>query len=173
MAFGLLFGIYWVWLRKLSVWKLNEIWLFAICLRVVLLFSVPNLSDDFYRFVWDGHLVSHGENPYLTLPSEYEVEDAADRLYLKKEAMDRMNSANYYTVYPPASQFLFGAASVVSGNHLSVNVFVLKLFLLLAEIFTIWVMIRLLGAFKMNKRLVALYAFNPLIVIEIVGNIHF
>ena len=36
--------------------------------RVMLLFSVPNLSQDFYRFFWDGQLSLNGINPYQFTP---------------------------------------------------------------------------------------------------------
>lgn len=172
-AFALLFLVYGLWLRKTDHWKLREIWLFAIGIRVVLLFSVPNLSDDFYRFVWDGNLVAGGENPYLSLPSDQRFDDAGERIYMQEFVYDKLNSPNYYTVYPPISQLVFGTSSLFAGNNLHVNVLLLKLFLLLAEVFTLWVILKLLTHFKMNKRLVAWYALNPLIVIELVGNIHF
>ncbi|MBC7777776.1 MAG: hypothetical protein H7246_20245, partial [Phycisphaerae bacterium] len=35
----------------------------GIGLRVLLLFSIPNLSDDYARFLWDGHLTVAGIHP--------------------------------------------------------------------------------------------------------------
>ncbi len=40
----------------------------SIILRLLLLFAIPNLSNDFYRFIWDGRLINLGFNPYLSLP---------------------------------------------------------------------------------------------------------
>ena len=42
----------------------------GIFFRILLLFSVPNLSDDVYRFIWDGRLMANGINPYSQLPKE-------------------------------------------------------------------------------------------------------
>jgi len=41
----------------------------AILFRVLLLFAPPLLSDDYFRFAWDGRLLAQGFNPYLYLPS--------------------------------------------------------------------------------------------------------
>ncbi|MBK6994407.1 MAG: hypothetical protein IPH31_05610 [Lewinellaceae bacterium] len=30
----------------------------------LLLFSIPNLSDDYVRFLWDGHLTVAGIHPF-------------------------------------------------------------------------------------------------------------
>ncbi|MHB8084952.1 MAG: hypothetical protein ACYDHZ_03950, partial [Dehalococcoidia bacterium] len=43
----------------------------ALFLRLSLLFMTPNLSDDYFRFIWDGLLFAHGYNPYLVLPSTF------------------------------------------------------------------------------------------------------
>ena len=49
----------------------------SILLRLLLVFVIPNFSDDLYRFIWDGRLISQGINPFdpvsythLTLPTK-------------------------------------------------------------------------------------------------------
>ena len=62
LAYG--FG---VWQR----WRISipMIWCFAILFRLTLLFSEPGLSDDIYRYVWDGRVFANGINPFLYPPT--------------------------------------------------------------------------------------------------------
>ena len=39
-------------------------WGGAIAFRVALLFTAPTLSDDIYRYMWDGHVANNGVSPY-------------------------------------------------------------------------------------------------------------
>src|SRR5688572_10224235 len=67
--FAWLFAAYFCFLKSpLSVKK--GIWL-AIFFRLILLFATPALSDDYFRFLWDGRLLVSGENPFLHLPVFY------------------------------------------------------------------------------------------------------
>jgi len=96
-GFAIAFGAY-VWIvlsaTKQEKW---QIWLWlAILLRIALVFAFPNLSDDIYRFLWDGHLWLAGENPFNHLPSWY----AAQGEWLPGHSMDlykALNSPEYYT----------------------------------------------------------------------------
>jgi len=84
--FALFLGLYWIsrqaynhkldlfpkWLGKYinqpSYWA---VWLLAgVALRLVFLWDTPNLSQDFFRFIWDGHLLLNGYNSYLYLPDD-------------------------------------------------------------------------------------------------------
>jgi alpha-1,6-mannosyltransferase len=140
--------------------------------RAVLLFSLPQLSDDFYRFIWDGRLAVQGIHPFEALPSEYAAEgftvpglDAA--LY------EKLNSPNYYTVYPPVLQAIFAVACWLFPQSITGSVFVMKLSLFLFEAGSILLLFRLLRRFGLPSRNVLLYALNPLVIIEITGNLHF
>ncbi|MGD0855131.1 MAG: hypothetical protein ABSA18_04935, partial [Dehalococcoidia bacterium] len=68
--FLILFALY-----ALVIWRkpfVKNIWLalgLAVLFRLVLLFMTPNLTDDYFRFIWDGLFVANGSNPYLTMPS--------------------------------------------------------------------------------------------------------
>jgi len=42
----------------------------AILARLLIIPAFPNLSDDIYRFIWDGRLWHDGIHPFLHLPYE-------------------------------------------------------------------------------------------------------
>ena len=50
--------------------SIKVIFAVGILIRIILLFAFPNLSDDIYRFVWDGSLIGLGINPYGSMPSD-------------------------------------------------------------------------------------------------------
>lgn len=141
----------------------------AILLRILLLFSTPNLSDDFYRFLWDGNLSSQGINPFEYTPTEYldEIGEPGGDLYQK------MNSQDYYTIYPPVNQAIFLAAAMLFPGQYWLQVLVLKMFILLFEVGSLFLLFRLLQHFCLDRSLLFLYALNPLVILELTGNIHF
>ncbi|WP_338872775.1 polyprenol phosphomannose-dependent alpha 1,6 mannosyltransferase MptB [Spirosoma sp. SC4-14] len=145
----------------------------AILFRVLLLFSVPQLSDDVYRFIWDGRLLAHGFNPYLYLPSRIVGTDIATMAGLDQSLFQHLNSPAYFTVYPPANQALFGLAALLSPNSLLGTIVWLRMPILLSEAGTLWLMTRLLRRFGYDPNRALLYGLNPLVVLELTGNLHF
>jgi len=145
----------------------------AIGFRLLLLLSIPCLSDDVYRFVWDGRLLAHGFNPYLYLPTALPGTDIAAAAGLNEMLFRQLNSPGYFTVYPPVNQALFGLAAWLSGNSLLWNVIWLRLPILLSEIGTLWLMATLLRRLGYPSNLALLYGLNPLVILELTGNLHF
>lgn len=149
---------------------LSKYFIALICLAVVarflLLFSFPNLSDDIYRFLWDAELILDGHNPYLLLPENIVTPDTQD-LY------NKLNSSSYYSPYPPVAQIVYSIAAFISASDLLIFSIVIKLFTLLAELGTLYFMVKTLELLKLNKGRVLIYALNPLIIIELMGNLHF
>ena len=153
------------------------IW-FGIAGRALLLFSVPNLSDDVYRFVWDGNLLAHGINPFDHLPSHY-VDNQIFITGNTEKLHQLLNSKQYFTVYPPLCQMVFWVCSSSSFGSLTVNIFLLKIFLFAAECGTLYWLTQLSKHQKsellsnIQPRAAVLYALNPLAIIEVCGNVHF
>jgi hypothetical protein len=169
----LISGVAYFYLIKKTVFSRNQIIGWALLFRITLLFYTPNLSDDYYRFVWDGQMLSNTENPYLILPSDAIKTEDYKHSKFYHELYEGLNSKEYYTVYPPLNQTMFYVASVVSGENTYINVLVLKLIILLFEIGILFILFALLKALKMAGNLAVIYAFNPLVIIELVGNVHF
>ena len=69
--FGVAFGAYAAGTLLVHRLGVDErlLWGVAITLRVVLLPLAPELSDDVYRYLWDGHVQLSGINPYLHAPA--------------------------------------------------------------------------------------------------------
>jgi len=143
----------------------------AILLRASLMFMTPNLTDDYFRYIWDGLLFAHGYNPYIILPSQFIdsshiVTGITDSLYAG------LNSPNYYTVYPPVCEFIFGLSAKLAGGNILGNIIIIRLVILLAEFGVIIFLYRLASKLAVSPKVVAIYAFNPLVIIELTGNLH-
>jgi hypothetical protein len=64
------------------------------------------------------------------------------------------------------------AARLSFGSILS-SVIVIRLFILASEIGTIWLIKKILHHYQLPARNALLYALNPLVIIELTGNLHF
>lgn len=115
----------------------------------------------------------HGYNPYLYLPRSLSGTSTAQIAGLTDDLFGRLNSPDYFTVYPPLNQAFFGLAAWLGGNSLSATVVWLRVPILLAEIGTIWLLPRLLKRLGQNPNYALIYALNPLVILELTGNIHF
>ncbi|MEM9820218.1 MAG: hypothetical protein AAF985_04075 [Bacteroidota bacterium] len=144
----------------------------GIVLRLILLFSLPNLSDDIYRFVWDGRLIIHGYNPFDQLPTYY-LEKGIVIPGIDQSLFDALNSPEYFTVYPPICQAIFALASWVFPSSLEGATLVMKGIFLCFESGSILLIYKLLQHFQIPLKRVLLYAINPMIILELLGNLHF
>ena len=144
----------------------------AILLRLLLVFSMPNLSNDVYRFIWDGRLLIQGYNPFDHLPLYY-LENNVQVEGIDRALFEAFGAKNTYTSYPPVAQAQFASACWLFPHDIYRCVVVMKLWLLVFEIGSIYLIIKLLRRFGLPSKNALLYALNPLIIIEITGNLHF
>ncbi len=179
LGFSLAFAGYWAVVRvRMKGDKarkrrlLMPLVFFGLLLRLLLLFAFPLLSDDVYRFIWDGHLLRSGINPLSQLPAYY-LEEARGVAGLTPELFGLLNSPDYYTIYPPIAQAVFTAATTVAPSSWWGAAVLMKLFLLAAELGTFYLMWQLLKAWSLPRERLLLYWLNPLILVEIMGNLHF
>lgn len=175
-VFVVFFGLYsWIITRPTLDLKGRKLqfWIgLAILLRFVLLFGIPNLSDDVYRFIWDGRLIQNGINPFTQLPTYY-IEQTTPPAGINLALFQQLNSPNYYTIYPPVAQFTFFVATWLFPESIWGSAFVMKLFLFAFECGNIFLLLRLLPLFGVAQRKTLIYALNPLIIVEISENLHF
>lgn len=162
------------------VWVISSqakipLWFFlglALLARFILLFSFPNFSDDVYRFIWDGRLLVQGLNPFDHLPAYY-MEPGNEVSGLTAALFRELNSPEYFTIYPPVAQGTFALACWLFPNSLAGSALVMKLFLLVCEIGTLWLLPKLLTSFQLPPERSLIYVLNPLIIVEIMGNLHY
>lgn len=145
----------------------------GIVLRLVFLFAIPNLSQDFYRFIWDGRLVAQGINPYLfspnaTLGSNIIVAQAQELI----SGMGSLSAGNLSN-YPPINQLFFTIAAFLSGKNILGSIMILRLFIILADIGILYFGKRLLEILNLPISNIWWYFLNPFIIIELTGNLHF
>jgi len=136
----------------------------AVILRGLFLPTDPVLSDDVFRYVWDGRVQHAGINPYLYPP------DDANLAALRSEVPEifaGINNKDIPTLYPPLMQVLFYAATSISSS-----VHWMKTFLTLVDLALILALARLLSALDLNPLRALVYAWSPLPVVEIAGSGH-
>jgi alpha-1,6-mannosyltransferase len=134
--------------------------LIGLCFRLAFIGSTPLLSQDYFRFIWDGNLLSHGINPYLYLPNEI-IEIFSQWEYLHS-GMGPM-SAGHYTNYPMINQLLF-TLGVLSTKP----IFTYRIILILADLITFKLLTQL-----SSQTWGLIYWLSPLVILEGVGNLHF
>jgi len=157
--------------------KWQTILFISVGIRVVLIGMIPNMSDDFYRFIWDGVLLAEGINPFEHLPSYYMEQTGGEPGSMVNgltiQLFEGMNSPDYYTIYPPICQLIFWLGAGLFGGYVWGNVVVMRLFMILAEIATIWYLLKILRIYGRDERWALLYILNPVVIMELTGNLHF
>ncbi|QMU63855.1 MAG: mannosyltransferase [Flavobacteriaceae bacterium] len=146
----------------------------AILFRLTFLFAIPNLSQDFYRFIWDGRMILEGLNPYISLPQTY-IEQRSFPIPQAVELYAGMGDLNgsHYTNYPPVNQLCFLMAAIFSNSSILGAVIVMRLQIILADIGIIYFGKKILEQLHLPVHYIFLYILHPFIIIELTGNLHF
>ena len=140
--------------------------------KLIIFFSIPSLSDDYFRFIWDGTLLLNGINPFSHLP-QYYLEQMGNLSGLSKELYEGLNSKEYFTIYPPLNQLVFLISAWLGQGNIFISVLTIRFFLLLADVGVMLLLRVLLKLNGIDERKVLWYALNPLIIMELIGNLHF
>ncbi len=170
---GLFTGLFFISLRLIQLEK-NNFWFLAILaliFRLIFLPATPNLSQDFYRFIWDGNLILEGLNPYLSVPHEFLP--TAD--LMKRELIEGMGSlsAGNYTSYPPVNQLLFALSAFLGGKNILGSVIAIRSFIILADFGILYFGKKLILNLNLPSYHIFWFLLNPFIIIELTGNLHF
>jgi alpha-1,6-mannosyltransferase len=170
IAYTLLFAIYvYIITQNIDNQKVLLFLVISVSFRVLLIFAFPNLSDDIYRFFWDGKLLNAGIHPFAELPDFYLDKDISG---IDQALYDQLNSPQYFTIYPPFGQFIFWLSTAFTDS-VAVSTTIIRGLIISAEAGTLMIMLKLLDIYKLPRNRVFIYAFNPLIILELTGNLHF
>lgn len=155
-------------------WNFRFLLVAGILFRIVFLIATPNLSQDFYRFIWDGELINHGINPYLYTPNDLlsNSEFSFQNSELLHNGMGSL-SARHYSNYPPINQFIFAISTFLGFGSMLGSIIWMRVIILFADIGIVVFGRKLLGHLNQSTHLIFWYFLNPLVIIELTGNLHF
>ena len=136
LLFTFLFAVYFVTVKFFSIIYFKQLLIAGILFRIMLLFSLPNLSDDVYRFIWDGRLTANGINPFSHLPTEIIQMPPVNGI--TKELFGQLNSPDYYTIYPPVLQGVFWLTAKLFPVNVFASVVFMKCIIFLVELGTVF-----------------------------------
>jgi len=153
-------GLVWVLPRP----KLGVEWLVAVALglRLVLVFSPVSLSDDVYRYLWEGYVAWAGENPYAHPPSDPYWSSMGPQ-----DLRQTVAHGDVSAIYPPLSIWVFGLLS-----QISTEAWIAKLAMGLADVGVVWLLALVLQGRHRHLGPAWLYALHPLGAVESAGSGH-
>jgi hypothetical protein len=127
----------------------------AVLCRLVFLGTVPSLSTDIYRYLWEGRVVASGYNPFAVPPMAPELET------LREKNFDGVSHKHMRMIYPPLAQGVFFV-----GASIRPDVTTQKVFSVLFDLATLVVIFRLLALRRRKAVMCAIYGWSPLVILE-------
>ena len=169
---------------KLNFWFLISLGIFF---RLIFIFAIPNLSQDYFRFIWDGRLMAQGISPYLFTPKHYidsilqfrslpgVLSGAEITMFQAQQLYEGMGtlSAGHFSNYPPINQFFFAVATLLGGQSILGSVIIMRVILILADVGILYYGKEILKKLNLPVENIFWYFLNPFIIIELTGNLHF
>jgi alpha-1,6-mannosyltransferase len=135
----------------------------ALACRLLVVADMPTLSDDAYRFVWDGRVQAAGINPYAHAPASPGLFELRDyRIFTE------VNRPHTRTGYPPTNEVALYAVNRVAGEGTTQ----VKLAFVAVEAAAVALLLLLLARAGMSPGRIALYVWHPLAIFEIAGTGH-
>ena len=169
-GFTLIFASIWIIIKHTDEANADLGYYWGILLRLLIVASIPKLSDDVYRFIWDGRLLFNLEDPYKHLPDYFLGKGLTG---VDQSLFDLLNSKEYFTVYPPFNQVFFFLSVLVSPGSVTWSIIILRIIVLVFEFGNISMIRKLLRHYNLPQTYGLFYALNPLVILELTGNLHF
>ena len=133
----------------------------AVLLRAVILGTPPTLSDDVFRYVWEGRVLVAGYSPFELAP------DAPELVHLRDALWSQVNHRGVSTIYPPAALWLFEGVARVWPSPMA-----WKVLAGLADLACLGALAALARRRGTGAWAPALWALHPLPVLESAGSGH-
>ncbi len=149
-----LFGFFYYFVRhsrKISITKI------ALIIGIILLFSYPFISHDLFNYLFDAKIVTwYHQNPYLMRAQDFPGDPWVRFMHWTHRTYP----------YGPTFLILSLVPSFLSFGKFVLDFFFFKGMIVALYVFTVWILARY------NKKYAAIFAFNPLILIEGLINVH-
>jgi len=133
----------------------------AALFRLLFVALPPMLSDDIYRYVWEGRVQNAGFDPFVLAPNAPELAALRDADWV------RINHPEYTAIYPPLAQLAFRPLAALGG------VTVFKFGFCVVDLLLVGLLLRVLRRRGEPPARAVLYAWSPLAVIEVASSGHF
>jgi len=134
----------------------------GIIFRITLLPTSYTTSDDVHRYLWEGKVIVNGYNPYTTPPEDSSL------IHLHDDNYEKVTFKHMTAIYPPLSQVVFAVNYLIAEN----SALFLKVIYLLFEVITLIFLLKLLILKGKDPKLILLYAWLPLPIMEYFINAH-
>ncbi len=135
--------------------SLKWLWIGAVAFRLVGLWSLPVLEDDWARYLWDGWRLLETGDPYMVAPAAFFSDSTVPETM--QTLLNQINHPDVPTIYGPVTEACFGLGAWVKLGAL----WPLKLLLMAVELGVLGLLVRWAGA-----RRALLFAWCPLLIQE-------
>jgi len=151
-------GVFWVQRFQLGATALIIILAGAVLFRLALLPAGSTLSNDVYRYQWDGRAQRAYLNPYVVFPNSPDLD------WLQNPVHPEPPGEETPTIYPPLSELAYRLIETVPGY---------KRVSTILDLASAGLLILLLAAMKQPLHRVLAYAWNPAVLISFAMSGHF
>lgn len=139
----------------------------------------PQISDDLYRYAWDGRVQAAGIDPYRYTPVSPSLERLRDDWLFPDRAAcvvppttpacTRINYRNARTIYPPVGEAWFALVHYLPGSERERH---LQLWADVASLGLVGLLAAALSRAGRSPAWAALYAWSPLAGIDVASDAH-
>ena len=133
----------------------------ALVFRATLWPMQPTLSDDLQRYRWDAKVQANGFNPYAIAPRDPRLAHLRDHEY------EIMPGRETPTIYPPATELVYRATWKLFPGPTA-----FKVPFAAADVLVLFLLAWIFRSEKDRAFRVAVYAWNPLVIVEFAGSGH-